>query len=143
METIKKWLKNNQGITLLEILLAITILSMVLILISQVQIMGQKQFINESNKVNHLENVRLAAKIITKEIRKENAFVIDGERLIIGTDEYKLEGTDIVKNGTPFIHYIDDFQFSALAEGIDIEIISVADIHGKKESISTTIYLRR
>ncbi|MBS4204523.1 prepilin-type N-terminal cleavage/methylation domain-containing protein [Lederbergia citrea] len=140
------YLKNNRGVTLLEVLLVLAILSMVLVLISNVQILGQKQFVSQSQKIDHQANVRLAAKMITKEIRKAEAknVTVKDNVLTIGPDNYKHSGTAIEKNGIPVIDHISEFKVNQqLLDQVSLIITSIQDRHGKKESISTTIYLRR
>ncbi|MBO1004018.1 hypothetical protein IPU62_15105 [Pseudogracilibacillus auburnensis] len=127
----------------MEVILVLAIISMVLVLISNVQIFGQKQYVNQSQQMNHQDHVRLAVKLITKEIRKENAVSVEGNSLLIGTDLYSLKDTMIEKNGRSVISDISEFNISPLPDGVNVEIKSIADQHGKKASISTVIYIRK
>lgn len=136
-------MNNEKGVTLVELLLALAIISMILLLIGNVQLFGQKQFTSQNKNIDQQANVRLAAKMITKEIRKANEVEIDGNTLKIGDDVFELKGTDIEKNGEAIIHHIDDLKFTPLNDGITLEITSIEDSNGKKESISTTIYTRK
>lgn len=143
MEKVNKYISNERGVTLLEVILVLAIISMVLVLIINVQIFGQKQFVSQQQQINHQDNVRLAAKLITKEIRKENAVLVQDSSLVIGTDVYSLKGTNIERNGIPIINDISEFNLDPLPDGVHVDIKSVAPPHGKKASISTVIYIRK
>ena len=67
---MKKYIKNEKGLTLVEILAVIIIGSIIMLLISNVHLFGQKQYKSQSEKSRHLYDVTYAAKVITKEIRK-------------------------------------------------------------------------
>lgn len=90
--------KNEKGITLIELLAALALVSMVILLASSVQLFGQKQVNNQTNEIQNQSNVRLALNIVTKEIRKaSNVSVTNNVLTINNTDIYKLENNILKK----------------------------------------------
>src|SRR4051812_5006625 len=101
--------KNEEGLTLIELLAALSIVSIVLLLASSVQIFGQKQVNTQTSDFQKQTDVRLAINILTKEIRKAsdvsikgpvmNGIVSSTELMINGTDLYKVQNNLLTKNG--------------------------------------------
>jgi prepilin-type N-terminal cleavage/methylation domain-containing protein len=108
-------LKNEKGVTLVEVLAALTLLSMVLLLASSVHLFSQKQMKNQSIEIQNQSNVRLAANILTKDIRKSdsvtvintNKFEINKANLTI--DKYEFKDQTLFKNDQPLITTIQNF----------------------------------
>ncbi|MFC5591162.1 prepilin-type N-terminal cleavage/methylation domain-containing protein [Sporosarcina soli] len=142
---MNKFFKNNQGITLVEVLTVLVLMSLILFMISGIQRFGQNQFINQNKNVQNQENVQYAVKYITKEIRKSGTFeVAENGKLIIGTDEYTEGNSTIDKNGQPFIEGIIVFDPKKIGDGkMKLTIESIEDSRGQSEKIVTTIYQRK
>lgn len=136
------FIKNDRGVTLLEVLLAVTIMSIILLLISNVQIFGQKEYVNQAKQINHQANIRLAVKAITKDIRKTNAASVENGALKIGSNVYELSGTTIKKNGNKLIDHIKVFNVTKSGNQINVKIISLEDQHGQSVSVTTDVFLR-
>lgn len=49
---MKKLIHNERGVTLIELLGAMVVLAIVMVLIANVQIFGQKQFVNQTEQVS-------------------------------------------------------------------------------------------
>ena len=128
-------IKGERGVTLVELLAAISLLSIVLLLASSVHLFGQKQMNSQSDEVQLQAQERLAANLITKEIRKAQTVEINSpnQLTINGTDTYKLEGTTIEKNNNEFVTKINDFSVSKIGNQISLKIGSLPE---------TTIYIR-
>ena len=63
-------LRNERGLTLIEVLAATVIGTMLILLIGNALLFGLKQYKNQSTKAQELTDVTFVAKVITKEIRK-------------------------------------------------------------------------
>ncbi|MFC4386281.1 PilW family protein [Gracilibacillus marinus] len=138
--------KNEKGITLVELLAVLAIMSVVIALISSVHLFGQRQYIDQSETIEHQSEVRVAVSQITKDIRKVNsdAVNIGTNQFVIGDNAYTLEATKIKRNDTIISEEISDFSMSFDEDKgrIDLTITSLADNKGNQHSISTSIYLR-
>nr|WP_309099760.1 prepilin-type N-terminal cleavage/methylation domain-containing protein [Fredinandcohnia onubensis] len=128
-------IKSERGVTLVELLAAISLLSIVLLLASSVHLFGQKQMNSQSNEVQIQSQERLAANLITKEIRKAKTVeVINPNQLTINdTDTYKLEGTTIKKNNEEFMTKINGFSVSMDGNQVSLKIGNLPE---------TIIYIR-
>lgn len=138
--------KNEKGITLVELLAVLAIMSVVIALISSVHLFGQKQYRDQSETMEHQSEVRVAVSQITKDIRKVSNYSVNmGTNLfIIGDFTYTLDGTKIKRNDTVISEEISDFSmtFDEDNKKIDLKITSLSDNKGKQHSINTSIYLR-
>lgn len=59
-------IKGNQGMTLVEVLAAFSILSLLLLLVSSIHFFGQKNFMDQTSWVEKQGSVRVAMNQITK-----------------------------------------------------------------------------
>lgn len=144
---MKKYLNNEKGLTLVEILAVIIIGSIILLLISNVHLFGQKQYKSQSEKTMHLYDVSYAAKVITKEIRKadEKGIANVGSKSdyikLTSVIEYKYNSANKSienKDGTILVKDIKEFVISRSGSQVDLEIISVTG-----EKVKTKIVLRK
>ncbi|MDR4889121.1 prepilin-type N-terminal cleavage/methylation domain-containing protein [Fredinandcohnia sp. QZ13] len=127
--------KCEKGVTLVELLAAISLLSIILLLASSVHLFGQKQMNTQKNEVQIQSQERLASSLITKEIRKAATVEINNpnELTINGTDVYKHEGTIITKNNEEIITNINGFKVSMNGNQVILKIGELPE---------TTIYIR-
>src|SRR5690625_718474 len=85
MKMNKQYL-NEDGLTLVELLAALTIGSFIIILIMSMLLSVQKQYSGQSNKINHLTDITLATKSITKDLRSaQSVDIINESSMIIFT----------------------------------------------------------
>ena len=144
---MKKYFNNEKGLTLVEILAVIIIGSLIMLLISNVHLFGQKQYKSQSEKSRHLYDVTYAAKVITKEIRKADEKGIANVGLkrdhikLTSVIEYKYNSANKSienKDGTILVKDIKEFVISRSGSQVDLEIISVTG-----EKVKTKIVLRK
>lgn len=146
---MKKYLNNERGLTLVEILAVIIIGSIIMLLISNVHLFGQKQYKSQSEKSRHLFDVTYAAKVITKEIRKAEKVMLKDNILTVTLNDtnetvFELRNDAILKNTSPFVLGISEFMIIPADDNkrkLKIKINSLEQ-NGKNESIETEIYLR-
>ncbi|MDG5786867.1 prepilin-type N-terminal cleavage/methylation domain-containing protein [Evansella sp. AB-P1] len=139
-----KKIKNQKGVTLVELLISVAIASIVLLLATSIYLFGQNQLTSQTEHVKQQDNVRLGMNIITKAIRSADSDVVevvDDTTLKIDEDEYRSEHENqrITVNGQPLIDGII-FQIINPQNGrVDITIKSMPD---ETVSHTTTIFLR-
>jgi prepilin-type N-terminal cleavage/methylation domain-containing protein len=150
--------KNQKGVTLIELLAAISLLSLFLLLANSIHLFGQKQMTNQTSEIQNQSNVRLAMNLITKQIRKASSVTVSNNVLTIdNTDVYKLDNNSLTKNNQPLITNLQTFDIKTndagipLANGTIIPIgsqisLTIADVptnNNPQTILSTTIYLRK
>lgn len=129
-------MKNSEkGITLVELLSALALLSMVLLLANSIHIFTVKQSNVQKVEIQRQADDRLAMSIITKEIRKADPTKVEvtGNTVTIDGTSYYLDGTSLKKGGEVLVSNIEKFTAAKSGDKITLEI-------GR---ISTTIYLRK
>jgi prepilin-type N-terminal cleavage/methylation domain-containing protein len=139
---MKKYIKNDNGLTLVELLAVLAIGSIILILISNVHLIGQKQYKSQSENANSLNDVTYAMKVITKEIRKaKNPQWINEHEIILDEINYKFDNNEkaIKKAGITLIADIEEFKVTKRTD--KGWVIVIKSIYGKK--IKTEIVFRK
>lgn len=131
-------IKNEKGVTLIELIVSLAIFSVIISLTLSVLLFGSRTFKMQTNETNNLLNVSNAMHYITKEIRKANQIEIEKGILILNEkDVYKLENNIIMKNTTPMFYNIELFEIAKSSSKIDIKIKGIGE-----EKVESTIYLR-
>ncbi|MFE6167719.1 type II secretion system protein J [Viridibacillus arvi] len=134
-----KIITNEKGVTLLEILAAIIITSIVATLIFNVQLSSSKQYDKQLNKNQQLNEVSYVLKVITKEMRKTTDISSINDGIKIKNDEYKFEvnTNSIIKNQEPFATNIGEFMVEYKDNSWNIKI---KNLDGK--TVKTKIVVR-
>jgi prepilin-type N-terminal cleavage/methylation domain-containing protein len=139
-----KW--NARGVTLIELILATALVSVILGVAFMFYYFGTVSFENESTSANNQQNLRLVMNEITREIRNTtDEITVDqaNSTITIGTVVYKLENNAIVKNDHVLMGNVGKFDVSRNGNNISIEIESRANRSGNTDSLKTTIALRK
>ncbi|WP_210468765.1 PilW family protein [Sporosarcina sp. 6E9] len=151
---MNKYLENDRGITLVELLAVIVIGSLMLILISNIHIFGHKQSNDQSENSKNLFDVSYAAKMITKEVRKAETVNAEGDILTLNRGKqneivFKKQSTSLVMNGSPIVKEISEFIVHPKGSTVDKKNILLLTIKGKylegkrsTEEITTEIFIR-
>lgn len=138
-----KLLKNNRGLTLVELLISIALVSLVALLITSLQLFGQNQVKHQTEQADLQAEVRLALNVITKDIRgADYVNIVDNTLTINGGTIIKQEGTNITRDGNVIASKIQHFYIEESLGKVDIELISITPRQGKPIEQTTTIYLR-
>lgn len=145
-----KMIKNEKGVTLIELLAALSILSIILLLAGSIHLFGQKQSLNQTKDIQSQSNVRLALNVITKEIRKATSVTVTVDpitklnvlNLNDNNDVYKFENYTIKKNGQILFENIQTFTPTMSGDKIMITIANQPTNNIPQTSLSATIYLR-
>ena len=112
-------IKSEKGITLVELLAALALLSVILLLASTVHLFAQKQMNNQEAAFQSESNVSLAINIITKEIRSATSVTATNNVLTINTTNnttnvYQLNGSSLTKNNQPIITDLKQFDLNSI-----------------------------
>lgn len=139
---LPNWHKNDNGLTLIEVLAAVSLLSVILFLAFSIHLFGQNQWNREAESVQKDANVRLAMTIVTKAIRSAKTVeVTDNRALVInGTDRYAVSNGALTKNQSILVPDIGDFVIRNDGDKIHLEISD--SVYQKKHALETVIYLR-
>lgn len=137
-------MKNDRGLTLVEVLTVVALLSMILLLAGSIHLFSQKQLRNQKSEIDNQTNIRIALNLIKKEIRSAQTVEITNNVLTINdTVEYKLEDHFLKKNNEPLIANIRRFDLQKSDGKIDVTIESVRTWHTRSTTMSAAIYLRK
>ncbi|WP_416151365.1 PilW family protein [Salipaludibacillus sp. HK11] len=150
---MRNLLKTSNGLTLIELLVSITLLSMVLFIITSIHLFSINQSNHQTTHIEHQSNVRLVLNTVTKEIRKAQEIVLLEE----GNDDkfHKIEMNEvsyefyestntIKKNEINFVEDIGNFWVKEHNDGkLEIFVESTQLTNGKKTQFSTEIYTRK
>lgn len=148
---MKNSIKDQKGVTLVELLAVLVLLSLIGLMIFGVYFSGKKEYDIQKEKTEHQENIQFVMKYLTKEIRKENNFrVFDDDVLEIkketGTDIYRRKGTTLFKNSEAFSENIKDFKVeSSDGKALKIKVVSDDKLNRNSDAkkIETTIVIRK
>jgi Tfp pilus assembly protein PilW len=135
-------IKNENGITLIELLVSLALLGTIIGLISSVHIFGQKQFTSQSKQIQHESNVRYAMNMITKEVRSSPTIAVSNNTIQTSTSLFELKGTDLFKGDEVLEEDIGEFTVQQSGNKISITIKSVPNYYDKVSSLSTNVYIR-
>ena len=143
---------NEKGVTLIELLAALSLLSVILLLATSIHMLGLKQSSSQITNIQNQSNIRLAMNIITREIRKastvsfvniDDAVNTNDQLIINGVDVYKLENKSITKNANTLISNIQTFTLKKVKDGMyTITIANIPSNNSPLTTISSTIYIR-
>lgn len=119
---MKHTVKNQRGLTLIEILATLVLCGILAIIIFNIQNHSSKQYNNQVTENSQIQKASYLLKVITAEIRKYPLItdvidtteeIKDGQTIYkgikIGNNEYKFDNHVIYLNGKPFASEIEDF----------------------------------
>jgi prepilin-type N-terminal cleavage/methylation domain-containing protein len=135
---------NQRGVTLVELLTTITLLSIVLALIGSIHLFSQKQFIHQSEQVNQQSEIRNAITEISRQIRTtpSDQISVSENTLTIDHIKYRLEGNQLLKNRSVLAENIARFSISLDGSKLKINIESEQTILKDITALETTLTLR-
>lgn len=150
---MRRFLINEKGLTMVETLLAFAVLSMVMLLITNVQLFGQEQAADQTHDVNSQANARTALKWITTDVRKIGDLYImdanmDSSRLAISNDifyEYDEAADTLSRNNAIIAEEISSFNYYFESGRLKIQISTTGPPNTEKEitEFETVIYVRK
>lgn len=139
---------NERGLTLVEILAALAISSLLMLLIFSTVVFIQNQYKDQSSDSMQLNDLTYIAKVMTKDARKAN-------RITIGEDSitFTLSNSDanykynhvkktIEKNGKTLASNIEGFVVEVPEDSNPIEKVNIQIIGPTNKKIETVIAIR-
>lgn len=143
---MKSRLKSEEGITLVELLASIAILSIVILLLGSVHIFGQTQFNSQTESAGQSNDLRYSLSVISRDVRQEGSVEKDKENpsvYNIGELKYSFEKPNLYRNGERLSKRIEHFEIISTNNHAEITIRSTSNRQSQNESYHTTIYFRR
>ena len=103
---------REKGMTLVELLAALVLVSLVVILINSVFLFTEKNADSLSKETDVQQNLLLGMKVLTKDIRSTDGeqVTVEKSRLLLGSDEYAAKNGQLLKNGQPVAGDIQSFE---------------------------------
>lgn len=138
-------LKNERGVTLVELLAAIVIISIVFIFLISIQVIIQNQYKKEMKNTSQLTDITIAMKSITKDLRSAKDITIPNDRYLIIENfsendvEYILEDNILKRNGSSYVYELKSFYVEEKEE--KIVFIKLESESGK--ILETEVAIRR
>ncbi|MGE7092975.1 PilW family protein [Lysinibacillus sp. NPDC048646] len=133
-------LPDQRGLTLMEVLAAVTITSIISVLIYGILFNSKEQYNTQTEKNEQLSDMSYALKVITKDLRKSGtAPEINLNTIKIGEEEYVFNTSlnSISRNGVELIQHIIDFKIEPITEN-KYKIL----IKNTRENVDTEIVIR-
>src|SRR5690625_4315339 len=87
LKRMNKHLSNERGLSLVELLATLAIGSLIVIFIMSVHILIQKQYSIQSKDIQHLTDITIAAKAITKDLRVATQVEVNEDKDLITITE--------------------------------------------------------
>jgi len=93
-------LKSEEGITLIELMASLAILSIVILLVGSVHIFGQTQFINQTETASQSNDLRYSLSLVSRDVRQAGLVVKDheNETYTIGPNSYSFQKPNLSRN---------------------------------------------
>lgn len=156
---LKPLLKNEAGVTLVELLAAIAILGIIIALAGSIHIFGQRQFRSQTESAKQANDMSYALSVMSTDLRRHSPgeVMVTGENVIVilneagePTPRYRTEGNKLMQGDAVLINYVSAFIAKDVYDetgentvGVDIEIIINSTSPGvQAKKYQTTIYYR-
>ena len=139
---------NKKGITLIELIIAIGILSMVLALGYSLYLTGVRGFLRETTSVDNQFKVRHASTTIGRQIRRADTVTVDGGKLKLTYPNgsslvYRLQGNVIMEGTNKLVEGINTFTASITGNTIFLTIESKENSDDEAYELSSQITIRK
>lgn len=138
--------KDESGITLVELLAALSILSVVILLAGAIHMFGQRQFINQAESASQANDLSYALTVMSTDLRKQDpAQVIvneEGNKVTVadGT-EYYVSNNQLYKGNTVLAKSVDTLKVEKIEGALKI-ILQSSSRSSQNKKYETTIYFR-
>ncbi len=141
---MKKWMLNDRGISLVELLAVLAIGSIILSLIIGIMVNGQKTYSQQTHSAEQLTELRYAIKVITKEVRSAEKMTISENRLVVqsgGRIVFELRNDQLWQDVSVLAERISGLNFEMEDRVLAISM-ETDGTTGKKQEVNVQIYLR-
>lgn len=141
---MKKWMLNDRGISLVELLAVLAIGSIILSLVIGIMVNGQKTYSQQTHSAEQLTELRYAIKVITKEVRSAEKMTISENRLVVqsgGRIVFELRNDQLWQDVSVLAERISGLNFEMEDRVLAISM-ETDGTTGKKQEVNVQIYLR-
>ena len=146
-QKISSSLRNESGMTLVELLASIALLSVVLSLVGAVHLFGQKQYLAQSYSAGQSNDFAYTMSVISKKVRKTSfadVTISESESgdaiLTVDAEAFSQQGEQLVKNNDQVLaDGVADFTVELNATEKSVAIV----LKSPEKEYQTKIYLRR
>ncbi|GGH86076.1 prepilin-type N-terminal cleavage/methylation domain-containing protein [Pullulanibacillus pueri] len=150
LKAARSAIKNTRGLTLVEVLAVIVLLTLVFLLANALHLFGLKQYDIQTEEIKNQSQVRLAMIELTKEIRSADRVEVSETHdrfTITHSDQIKTftlnkQDHTIDKNGHPLIEGISTFSIIQSGSKITLTLKSLPNKSGESVERSTDFYIR-
>lgn len=153
---LKTLIKNEAGITLVELLATLSILSIVILLAGSIHMFGQRQFINQTESAEIANDLSYALNIMSSDLRRQslNNVSIDSNEIYIKKNEqdefspnptyFINEKNQLINNDAVIADSVSELlvKFDGTNIGIEITLKSMPQ-HTSQKVYSTKVTFRR
>lgn len=139
-----KTIKNNRGLTLVELLASVVLLSIILVFVFSLLSNSTKNYSKQSYENKNLYDSTYMLKIITKDIRKSSSYdetnmqFLNPQGSIVAT--YKWENNSLMRNGELIS---DNLSYFSITPTIDNQGVSLSITTSDGNTSVTELYFRR
>ncbi|NLM03971.1 MAG: hypothetical protein GX214_03000 [Clostridiales bacterium] len=134
-------MNNNEGISLVELIIIVGIMGLLLTIIFSTTIFSYNSFSIQNEEKNINASTRDTMDYLIRQIRKSNEIQVIDNTLILDGDIYKLEDGSIFQNDLEIIQGIDELYISQKDDVIHIEII-IRDSRNRDHELSCKVNIR-
>lgn len=138
-----KLIKKDEGITLIELLASIALLSIVILLVGSFHIFGQTQFINQTESASQSNDLRYSLSVISRDVRRAEVVTVEGTTLKADDITYNFNKPTLERNGEILSNRVEDFKSLVFEDRVEIRIKSTPNRQNQSKEYHTTIYFRR
>lgn len=136
-------IKKEDGVTLLELLASIALLSIIIMLVGSVHMFGQRQYIKQSHDASQANELAAGISAMTRTLRPlaSEKVIVNGSQIMLENSVlFELSGNDLESGDKTIIaHGIEGFTALKTDNGKAIEISLTAE---NEETYWTKIYFR-
>lgn len=140
--------RSEGGFTLIELIAAIGILSIVLTPLVMMSVRGIDTYYHEQEKIELMSSGQIALERISNTIRR-NAYAveIEGSALKVGSDiAYELVGGSIIETreetGNEIANHVELLSFEVNGNLLQVDMKLIGPKHKETVNLTTSIYLR-
>lgn len=117
---------KKRGFTLIELILAIAISSIIMLAITQVFIFSLNNYQRQYSVVSLEMDTRTFISTLSSDIRRADEIKIDGNTLTITKDKHSItyikDGTNIKKNSNSILQNVLEFNFNIIDGVLDVSV---------------------
>jgi len=137
-------LRNEKGISLVEVLAVFVISALVIMMIINIQVFTQKQYKEQSEKAKNVTDITIAMKVITKDFRTHDLTNLTDEEVtqisFENGNSYRFENNILYRNDGPYIYEVANFYVKKDNEFDGLYTVYIESMTGEK--LETEIAVR-